>query len=140
MSDANGHITIANTISNIYTILTFNRDLKVTEAWMDANIVVNSTNFPDGSGAYMVFIDATSLNNATDLWPSMYTGVMTIYTNSTNATGNDEVILHCSGHASVKRLFLRTKQQSSSNYKIQIAASSAFSTAKRLVFKFRKLI
>jgi len=143
-SDTNGNITIANTHSDVYTILEFTRNLKVTEAWMDTGIVINSTNFPDGSGAYVVLIDATSLSGTNET-ASLYTGVMTIYTyattgNGTNTNGHDEIILHGASAENTKRLFLRITQQSSSNYKLEIAASAEFSDTKQLIFKFRKLI
>ena len=135
-------ISFANFITQVNSAdtVSFTKSLKVTQNWMDADIAINTTNFPKGNGAYAVLIDATSLGDGTDLWPSIYSGVMTIYTSSTNATGSDEVILHRGGHASAKRLYIRTTQNNSGNYKLQIAASNDFSVAKSLVFKFRKLI
>ena len=135
-------ISFANFITQVNSAdtVSFTKSLKVTQNWMDADIAINTTNFPKGNGAYAVLIDATSLGDGTDLWPSIYSGVMTIYTSSTNATGSDEVILHRGGHTSAKRLYIRTTQNNSGNYKLQIAASNDFSVAKSLVFKFRKLI
>ena len=134
-SDGSGNITIANG-----KIKTFTYSLKVTQSWTDTGIVMNTTNFPDGNGCYAVYIDATAVNDGTDLWARVYSGVMSVYTGSSNATNTEEVILHSAGHASAKRLYLRVSQQASSNNKIQVAASADFSVAKSLVFKFRKLI
>ena len=121
---------------------TITKSLKVTEAWMDTGITTEGGNFPKGNGTYIVQISHGHLDSGNDGYASIYSGVMTIYT-GTNATDQtEEVILHRSGHASAKRLYLRTiTTASSAAYcKIQIAAATAWGKAADVTFKFRKMI
>ena len=123
-------------------IISIDKSLTVTEAWMDTGIVCDTATFPRGTGTYAVQICAPSMSS--DSWCPYYSGIMTIYTSTTNSSGSDEVALHCAGHAvgtNYKRLYIRTQEQLNSNYnKIQIAGSANLSKAYTITFKFRKLI
>lgn len=123
-------------------IISIDKSLTVTEAWMDTGIVCDTTTFPRGTGTYAVQVCAASMTE--DSYYPYYSGIMTIYTSTTNSGGNDEVALHCAGHAvgtDYKRLYIRTQEQAKPNYnKIQIAGSSNLSKAYTITFKFRKLI
>ena len=124
-------------------ILSFEETLTITDDWQDTGITTELTNFPQGNGTYIVQIDATSIANTTDLWPSIYSGVMTIYNGTNSSSETDEVVLHRGGHASAKQLYLRTISTVSSagGYsKIQIASSINFSKAYLIKFKFKKII
>jgi len=118
------------------------KNLKVTENWMDTGITTDSTTFPDGNGTYIMQVDATAVSNSTDLWASIYSGIITIYNGTNNTTEAEEVILHRSGHATAKRLYIRTiPTANTTGYcKIQIAASSAFIQNYNIKFKFKKTI
>ena len=138
---------------NDYDTLTFTKTLKVTEAWMDTGITTGDANTSNtinkGNGTYAVQISHGTLPSSAvgttatgaDSWPAIYSGIMSIY-HSTNGSLTDEIILHRSGHAGGKRLYLRILQTSSSSgySKIQIAAESDFEANASLTFKFRKLI
>ena len=134
--------------------LTFTKTLKVTEVWMDTGIRTGDANTTDtinkGNGTYAVQISHGTLPpNAVgttaagaDSWPAIYSGIMSIYTGETNGTLTDEVILHRSGHAGGKRLYLRIVQLTNNpkRCKIEIAASANFKSNAQLTFKFRKII
>lgn len=121
-------------------IISFPKTLKITEAWMNTGITTALTDFPEGNGTYAVQIShgALSGNDGTE---SIYSGIMTIYT-GTDGSNTEEVILHRGGKGDVKRVYLRIKQTpTSSGYcNIEIAASSTWSAAVEVTFKFRKLI
>jgi len=146
--DAIRRISLSNFISKITSLVDTedtvefkDKSLKVTETWMDTGITTAAANFPKGNGTYAVQISHGTLNNGSDSWPAIYSGIITIY-NGTNGSYTDEVILHRSGHEGGKRLYLRTIQTTSSTgyCKIQIAASANFGANASLTFKFRKLI
>ena len=123
-------------------IISIDKSLTITEAWMDTGIICDTTTFPRGTGTYAVQVCAAAMTS--DSYYPYYSGIMTIYTSSTNSSGNDEVALHCAGHAvgtSYKRLYIRTQETETPNYnKIQIAGSANLSKAYTITFKFRKLI
>ena len=117
------------------------KSLRVTRTWMDTGISFNSTTFEDGT--YAIQIDATSIDNNTDLHPSIYSGIMSIYKITNDATESEEIILHRSGYSTAKRLYLRTITTTTSEsgfLKLEIASSSDFSTSYDLKFKFKKII
>ena len=124
-------------------IVTIEKTLTVTEAWMDTGIVMNTDTFPRGTGTYAIQI-ASDTAGSNGYYP-YYSGIMSIYTSGTNGTGDDEVSLHMIGHATQDssypsaRIYIRTVEQTNSNGKIQIAAASNISSHK-YTFKFRKLI
>lgn len=134
-------------------VISITKNLRVTIDWMDTGIVTNADTFPDGNGTYAIQVDATSINNSTDKYPSIYSGIMTVYNGTDNTTESEEIILHRSGKGTCRRLYLRTMPTaSSSGYcKLQIATSGeqadpsnplsgAFSQAYDIIFKFKKII
>lgn len=122
-------------------IITITKDLTVTEAWMDTGIVMNTTTFPRGTGTYVIQIASDTAG--TDGWWPYFSGVLTIYTSTTNGTLPDEVPLHCIGHSNngdARRIYIRTIEgDGNTNGKIQIAGATTLS-AHTYTFKFRKLI
>lgn len=129
-------------------IISIDKSLTVTEAWMDTGIVCDTTTFPRGTGTYAVQIKVNS--SSSDGWSPCYSGIMTIFTENTNGNASDEVPLHVTGHATeadynFKRIYIKTIEQftTSGNIghsKIQIAASQNMSGSYTYTFKFRKLI
>ena len=122
-------------------IITITKDLTVTEAWMDTGIIMNTDTFPRGTGTYAIQI--TSNTAGTDGWYPYFSGILTIYTSTTNGTLPDEVPLHCIGHSNngdARRIYIRTIEgDGNTNGKIQIAGATTLS-AHTYTFKFRKLI
>ena len=126
-----------------YDTVTITKSLTVTEAWMDTGIVANTSTFTGGSGTYAIKISHANLNTpASNGYASIYSGIISIYTDATNSTTDaEEVILHRAGHAWANRIYIRTMPVASSgNCKIQIATSKTWTTASNITFTFRKLI
>jgi len=129
-------------------IVEITKSLTVTESWMDTGIKSgdsdSATNATLSPGTWIVQIIHANLNSGSDSYAAVYSGVMSIYhtTSSDAEADSDEIVLHRSGKAGGKRLYLRTIPTISSNgwSKLQIAASAAFSTAGSITFKFKKII
>lgn len=121
-------------LSNNLTTIT--KSLNVTQAWMDTGIT--STNLP-ASGTYIVQVQV-SANDTGNMWNCYSSGVMSWYKDGTNDTETDEIILHRSGHAYGKTIYLRTVMQSSGVLKLQIGASSGIGKAYTYTFKFKRII
>lgn len=122
-------------LSNNLTTIT--KSLNVTQAWMDTGIT--STNLP-ANGTYIVQVQVNA-NDSTGYMYSCYSsGVMSWFRNGTNDTETDEIILHRSGHAYEKTIYLRTVMQSSGVLKLQIGASSGIGKAYTYTFKFKRII
>lgn len=120
-------------LSNNLTTIT--KSLNVTQAWMDTGIT--STNLP-ANGTYIVQVSA---NDGTgNMWHCYNSGVMSWYRDGTNDTDTDEIILHRSGHAYGKTIYLRTVMQSSGVLKLQIGASAGIGAAYTYTFKFKRII
>lgn len=120
-------------LSNNLTTIT--KSLNVTQAWMDTGIT--STNLP-ANGTYIVQVQ---VNASTGTMYNCYSsGVMSWYKDGTNDTETDEIILHRSGHAYGKTIYLRTVMQSSGVLKLQIGASSGIGKAYTYTFKFKRII
>lgn len=118
-------------LSNNLTTIT--KSLNVTQAWMDTGIT--STNLP-ANGTYIVQVQVS----ANDVWHCYNSGVMSWYRDGTNDTDTDEIILHRSGHAYGKTIYLRTVMQSSGVLKLQIGASAGIGAAYTYTFKFKRII
>lgn len=133
--DGSANVTITTTDAKPVTTIT--KSLAVTTAWMDTGIT--GTNLATGS-----FIVQMLVNDGTNTaqYNEYYTGVMSWFSSTTNSTDSDEILLHKAGHASNGRMvYLRTIRSASSGYlKLQIAASTAFTAASSITFKFRQLI
>ena len=120
--------------------LIITKSLQVTALWMDTGITTDSTTFTDGSGTYIVQLDATSINDSTDGKPAIYSGIMTVYNNTTVAGEHEEIILHRAGEGTSKRLYLRTISTSSGACKLQISTSTDLTQSYNLIFKFKKML
>lgn len=116
--------------NNLTTII---KSLNVTQAWMDTGIT--STNLP-ANGTYIVQVQV----NANGMWFGYNSGVMSWYRDDTNDTNTDEIILHRSGHAYGKTIYLRTVMQNSGVLKLQIGASAGIGVAYTYTFKFKRII
>lgn len=122
-------------LSNNLTTIT--KSLNVTQAWMDTGIT--STNLP-ANGTYIVQVQVSANNNTGAMWHCYNSGVMSWYRDGTNDTDTDEIILHRSGHAYGKTIYLRTVMQSSGVLKLQIGASAGIGAAYTYTFKFKRII
>lgn len=122
-------------LSNNLTTIT--KSLNVTQAWMDTGIT--STNLP-ANGTYIVQVRVSANDGTGNMWHCYNSGVMSWYRDSTNDTDTDEIILHRSGHAYGKTIYLRTVMQSSGVLKLQIGASAGIGAAYTYTFKFKRII
>lgn len=122
-------------LSNNLTTIT--KSLNVTQAWMDTGIT--STNLP-ANGTYIVQVQVNANDNTGAMRHCYNSGVMSWYRDGTNDTDTDEIILHRSGHAYGKTIYLRTVMQSSGVLKLQIGASAGIGAAYTYTFKFKRII
>lgn len=122
-------------LSNNLTTIT--KSLNVTQAWMDTGIT--STNLP-ANGTYIVQVQVSANGGTGNMYNCYNSGVMSWYRDSTNDTDTDEIILHRSGHAYGKTIYLRTVMQSSGVLKLQIGASAGIGAAYTYTFKFKRII
>lgn len=122
-------------LSNNLTTIT--KSLNVTQAWMDTGIT--STNLP-ANGTYIVQVQVNANDNTGTMYNCYSSGVMSWYKDGTNDTETDEIILHRSGHAYRKTIYLRTVMQGSGVLKLQIGASSGIGKAYTYTFKFKRII
>lgn len=122
-------------LSNNLTTIT--KSLNVTQAWMDTGIT--STNLP-ANGTYIVQVQVNANDSTGNMYNCYSSGIMSWYKDSTNDTETDEIILHRSGHAYGKTIYLRTVMQSSGVLKLQIGASSGIGKAYTYTFKFKRII
>lgn len=122
-------------LSNNLTTIT--KSLNVTQAWMDTGIT--STNLP-ANGTYIVQVQVNANDGTGTMYHCYSSGVMSWYKDDTNDTETDEIILHRSGHAYGKTIYLRTVMQGSGVLKLQIGASSGIGKAYTYTFKFKRII
>lgn len=122
-------------LSNNLTTIT--KSLNVTQAWMDTGIT--STNLP-ANGTYIVQVQVSANNGTGNMYSCYNSGVMSWYRGGTNDTDTDEIILHRSGHAYGKTIYLRTVMQNSGVLKLQIGASASIGAAYTYTFKFKRII
>lgn len=122
-------------LSNNLTTIT--KSLNVTQAWMDTGIT--STNLP-ANGTYIVQVQVSANDGTGKMYNCYNSGVMSWYRDGTNDTDTDEIILHRSGHAYGKIIYLRTVMQSSGVLKLQIGASAGIGAAYTYTFKFKRII
>ena len=122
-------------LSNNLTTIT--KSLNVTQAWMDTGIT--STNLP-ANGTYIVQVQVNANDSTGTMYNCYSSGVMSWYKDGTNDTETDEIILHRSGHAYGKTIYLRSVMQSSGVLKLQIGASSGIGKAYTYTFKFKRII
>lgn len=122
-------------LSNNLTTIT--KSLNVTQAWMDTGIT--STNLP-ANGTYIVQVQVSANDGTGNMYNCYNSGVMSWYRDGTNDTDTDEIILHRSGHAYGKTIYLRTVMQGSGVLKLQIGASAGIGAAYTYTFKFKRII
>ena len=122
-------------LSNNLTTIT--KSLNVTQAWMDTGIT--STNLP-ANGTYIVQVQVNANDGTGNMQHCYNSGVMSWYRDGTNDTDTDEIILHRSGHAYGKTIYLRTVMQNSGVLKLQIGASAGIGAAYTYTFKFKRII
>lgn len=122
-------------LSNNLTTIT--KSLNVTQAWMDTGIT--STNLP-ANGTYIVQVQVNAHDSTGTMYHCYSSGVMSWYKDGTNDIETDEIILHRSGHAYGKTIYLRTVMQGSGVLKLQIGASSGIGEAYTYTFKFKRII
>lgn len=122
-------------LSNNLTTIT--KSLNVTQAWMDTGIT--STNLP-ANGTYIVQVQVSANDGTGNMQNCYNSGVMSWYRDGTNDTDTDEIILHRSGRAYGKTIYLRTVMQSSGVLKLQIGASAGIGAAYTYTFKFKRII
>lgn len=122
-------------LSNNLTTIT--KSLNVTQAWMDTGIT--STNLP-ANGTYIVQVQVNANDSTGTMYHCYSSGVMSWYKDNTNDIETDEIILHRSGHAYGKTIYLRTVMQGSGVLKLQIGASSGIGKAYTYTFKFKRII
>ena len=122
-------------LSNNLTTIT--KSLNVTQAWMDTGIT--STNLP-ANGTYIVQVQVRANDGTGNMYSCYNSGVMSWYRDGTNDTDTDEIILHRSGHAYGKTIYLRTVMQNSGVLKLQIGASAGIGAAYTYTFKFKRII
>lgn len=118
-------------------LTTITKSLNVTQAWMDTGIT--STNLP-ANGTYIVQVQVNANDSTGTMYNCYSSGVMSWYKDNTNDTETDEIILHRSGHAYGKTIYLRTVMQNSGVLKLQIGASSGIGKAYTYTFKFKRII
>lgn len=122
-------------LSNNLTTIT--KSLNVTQAWMDTGIT--STNLP-ANGTYIVQVQVNANDGTENMWHCYNSGIMSWYRDGTNDTDTDEIILHRSGHAYGKTIYLRTVMQNSGVLKLQIGASTGIGATYTYTFKFKRII
>ena len=118
-------------------LTTISKSLTVTQAWMDTGIT--STDLSE-NGTYIIQVQVNANDSIGNMYYCYNSGVMSWYKDSTNDTETDEIILHRSGHAYGKTIYLRTVMQSSGILKLQIGASSDIGKAYTYTFKFKRII
>lgn len=122
-------------LSNNLTVIT--KSLIVTQAWMDTGI--QSTNLP-ANGTYIVQVSVQADDSTGDMYRCYSSGIMSWYRDNTNDNEVDEIILHRSGHAYGKTIYLRTAMQYSGVLKLQISANTNIGKAYSYTFKFKRVI
>lgn len=116
------------------------KSLQVTTAWMDTGILGNVLS--TGSYILQMTSNAWDADASGGLYSELWTGICSWYSQGTNSTNADEIMLHNAGHSdNNQELYLRTVRSSSGgSLKLQIAAKIAFTATQNIVFKFRKMI
>lgn len=120
---------------------TITKSIKLTKDWQYTGISINSTEFINGSGTYIVQVYVN--NGEQGFWQSYFSGIMSIYTGVTNGSNpDDEIILHHASHACSKQIYLKTKPETGSkdHNKLYIACNTDCTATIDIVFKFKKLI
>lgn len=118
-------------------VTTITKSLNVTTSWMDTGI--NGTDL--STGTYIIQL-SLNFHGTGSLWWCHFSGIMSWYSDNTNDSETDEILLHRAGHAYHNTLYLRTVQTKSGGggMKLQIAASSSIGSTQNYTFKFKRII
>jgi hypothetical protein len=126
--------------TNVDQIYTASDVLTLTTDWQDTS--VNGAELTTGS--YMVQAYVFDATVGGGQYYTYYTGVMSWYSQDTNETSSDEIVLHRAGHASNNgALFLRilrTTTADANDMKLQIAGTTTNTGTSTYTYKFRRLI
>ena len=127
--------------TDIDQIKSYTKSLTLTNSWLDTGI--NGSELATGTYIIQVFVDNHDANGAQ--YDEMYSGTMSWYSNNTNSTNHDEIVLHAAGHArNNASIFLRVQRTTSADtndLKLQITSNrNATQTASNYIFKFRRMI
>ena len=129
--DGSGNVTITAAANDITTIT---KTLAPSTNWSDTGIAGN--NLSTGSYIVQMLINDGTINSS-----EYYTGNMSWYDGTCTSGESDEMLLHKAGKASGNNhVYLRVLRVANGSMKLQIASSTAFSTATSITFKFRKMI
>lgn len=129
------------TSNNLWVIRSITKSLTLTTDWQDTGIVLDYTNFPDGTGTYAIQM---SVNNISEgFYSSCFSGIFSVFAGITNSSNDaDEIILHHNSRGTSHYIYLRTLPVSgnTANTKLQIACSKNCTNPINITFKFKKLI
>ena len=129
--DGSGNVTITAAANDITTIT---KTLTPSTNWSDTGIAGN--NLSTGSYIVQMVVNDGTINSS-----EYYTGNMSWYDGTCTSGESDEMLLHKAGKASGNNhVYLRVLRVANGSMKLQIASSTAFSTATSITFKFRKMI
>ncbi len=129
--DGSGNVTITAAANDITTIT---KTLAPSANWSDTGIA--GTNLSTGSYIVQMIVNDGTINSS-----EYYTGNMSWYDGTCTSSESDEMLLHKAGKASGNNhVYLRVLRVTDGSMKLQIASSTAFSTATSITFKFRKII
>ena len=126
------------TAGDIFSLITVTKSLTLTTSWIDTGI--SGTSDLANSGAYIITMNADNHAVGGGQYNETYTGIMYWYAGGTNDAGDDEIVLHKSGHApNAVYINLRTLRTASGTLKLQIISSAATNAASNYIFKFRRI-
>ena len=131
-----GSITIGSGFGKKYT---FTKSVTIGDDWTDTGLAYNSL----PTGAYIVYM--TGIYDSTYTWQggNVYVGLMTWYSTGTNSDEAWEISLHTTGHAhNAYAISLRTHSHAgnTTNTRLEIKSSKAFSRATDIKFTFVKMV
>ena len=115
--------------------------------WTDTGI--NATDLTTGTYAVQVYVDDYVVGG--QHYTEYYSGMMSWYSENTNTTHVDEIVLHRAGHGpnngDIQLRTERTLSADTNDLMLQVkhnlsytAALDGTTTGKKMIFKFRRLI
>lgn len=132
--------TLAQIIEAAGGVITITKNLKPTVDWLDTGIAGTALS----TGTYIVQVSGLSSGNTPGIYSEIWSGVFSWYSDGTNSTNSDEILLHNAGHAdNGNELYLRTIHQERTSggvMKLQMAVKQASTSTVNVTFKFRKMI
>ena len=132
--------TLAQIIEAAGGVITITKNLKPTVDWLDTGIAGTALS----TGTYIVQVSGLSNDNTPGIYGEIWSGVFSWYSDGTNSTNSDEILLHNAGHTdNGNELYLRTIRQERTSggvMKLQMAVKQASTSTVNVTFKFRKMI